>query len=132
MDESLRRALSELLTEILDGPPAESAWLLNPGDAGLLRSLEALDAGTASRPAPAGGASVAAHVDHLRYGFELLNRWSGGRSRTRMRTTRRAGVAGPCVRRNGGSVWKRWGRRAIGGERRFSDRARSTRWNSMD
>jgi hypothetical protein len=25
-----------------------------------------------------GGASIAAHVDHLRYGLELLNRWTRG------------------------------------------------------
>jgi hypothetical protein len=51
--------------------------VLNKGDVGLLRSLDALSAAAASAPAN-GGASIAAHVDHLRYGFELLNRWARG------------------------------------------------------
>lgn len=78
LPEVLHQALADLLSELLHGPPKEFAWMLNPGDAGLLRSLDKLSADDASRPAPAGGASVAAHVDHLRYGFELLNRWSRG------------------------------------------------------
>ena len=51
--------------------------MLNRGDAGLLRSLEKLDAAAASR-VHAGGSSIAAHVDHLRYGLSLLNRWAAG------------------------------------------------------
>ena len=52
--------------------------MLNGGDPGLLRSLDRLSAAAASKPAPAGGASIAAHVDHLCYGLELMLRWSGG------------------------------------------------------
>jgi hypothetical protein len=78
MSAALHIALTDLLTELLDGPPGEAAWLLNPHDPGLFRSLEGLSAEAASRPAPAGGASIAAHVDHLVYGFGLLNRWSAG------------------------------------------------------
>jgi hypothetical protein len=52
--------------------------MLNGGDAGLLRSLDRLSAAAASRPAPAGGASIAAHVDHLCYGLGLMLRWSAG------------------------------------------------------
>jgi hypothetical protein len=70
------KALTTLLTELVDGAAADSGWLLNPRDEGLLRSLERLTASAASEPAPGGGASIAAHVDHLCYGFELLNRWS--------------------------------------------------------
>jgi hypothetical protein len=72
-----RRALSLSLAEILDGPPPEAAYVLNKGDVGLLRSLDALSAEAASAR-PDGGSSIAAHVDHLRYGFELLNRWARG------------------------------------------------------
>jgi hypothetical protein len=51
---------------------------LNPGDPGLLKSLDRLSAADASRLSPEGGASIAAHVDHVLYGFEVLNRWLDG------------------------------------------------------
>jgi hypothetical protein len=66
-----------LLREILYGPAPEAAWILNPGDRGLLASLDQLTAEAASRGRD-GSSSIAAHVDHLRYGLELLNRWSRG------------------------------------------------------
>jgi hypothetical protein len=69
--------LVSLLGELVDGPPGEAAFMLNRGDLGLLRSLDTLTARDASAAVP-GGASVAAHVDHLRYGFSLMNRWSAG------------------------------------------------------
>jgi hypothetical protein len=71
----LTGTLSTLLGELVDGPPGAAAYMLNRGDLGLLRSLDALTARDASS-AVAGGASVAAHVDHLRYGLSLMNRWS--------------------------------------------------------
>ena len=74
----LHDALSTLLRELVYGTAPNEGYILNPGDVGLIRSLERLSAEAASAPAPAGGASIAAHVDHLRYGFELLNRWSQG------------------------------------------------------
>ena len=74
----LHNALSTLLRELVHGTAPKEGYILNPGDVGLIRSLEGLSAEAASAPAPAGGASIAAHVDHLRYGFELLNRWSEG------------------------------------------------------
>ncbi len=77
-DSIFQRALSKLLTEIFDGPPGNEAYLLNPGDVGLLRQLESLDARAASsRPMP-GKTTIAAHVDHVHYGFTLLNRWAAG------------------------------------------------------
>jgi hypothetical protein len=72
-----RRALTLLLAEILDGPSPRAAFVLNRGDRGLLASLDTLSAAAASAR-PRGGASIAAHVDHLRYGFHLLNRWAAG------------------------------------------------------
>jgi hypothetical protein len=75
------RALTETLTtlfgELVDGPPAQAAYMLNRGDPGLLRSLDKLTARDASSAVP-GGATIAAHVDHLRYGLSLMNRWSAG------------------------------------------------------
>jgi hypothetical protein len=73
----VRDALLTLLRELLHGPPGDTAYALNPGDRGLLASLDALSAEAASAR-PDGRASVAAHVDHLRYGFELINRWIDG------------------------------------------------------
>jgi hypothetical protein len=66
-----------LLREVLYGPPKEFAFVLNPGDAGLLASLDKLSAEQASAR-PEGRSSIAAHVDHLAYGFSLLNRWIAG------------------------------------------------------
>src|SRR2546423_13852666 len=51
--------------------------MLNRNDAGLLRSLDKLSATAASTPTPH-GSSIAAHVDHLRYGLSLMNRWAAG------------------------------------------------------
>jgi hypothetical protein len=77
-DAIFQHALCKLLSEIFDGPPASAAYLLNPGDPGLLRQLESIDARTASaRPMP-GKTTIAAHVDHVHYGFMLMNRWAAG------------------------------------------------------
>ena len=52
-DSVFQRALSNMLTEIFDGPPGQEAYLLNPGDLGLLRQLDTIDASAASkRPMP--------------------------------------------------------------------------------
>jgi len=68
--------LTQLFGELVDGVPAESsAFILNPGDAGLLGSLDKLSAADASRSAN-GGATIAAHAQHVRYGVSLMNRWA--------------------------------------------------------
>jgi hypothetical protein len=71
-------AVLNVLNELIEGAAPEAAWILNPEDPGLLKSLDRLSAEQASVTPPSGGASIAAHVDHLRYGLELLNRWSRG------------------------------------------------------
>ena len=77
-DTTFRCALSKLLVEIFNGPPGDEAYILNPGDPGLLRQLESIDASAASsRPMP-GKTTIAAHVDHVHYGLTLLNRWAAG------------------------------------------------------
>jgi len=75
---SLHQTLATLFGELVEGPAAAAAWMLNPGDEGLLRALDKLTADAASSVSPAGGASIAAHVDHVRYGLSLMNRWAGG------------------------------------------------------
>jgi hypothetical protein len=77
----LRNALTTLLSELVDGGVANACFVLNPSDPGLLRSLDRLTAEESSAISPQGGASIAAHVDHLCYGMELLNRWADGDER---------------------------------------------------
>lgn len=66
-----------LMTEALNGPAPGLSNFLNHGDRGLLGSLERLGAREASAR-PSGRSSVASHVEHLRYGLELMNRWAAG------------------------------------------------------
>lgn len=53
------------------------AFVLNPGDSGLLKVLDGLSAASAST-ASHGGGTIAAHADHLRNGLSLMNRWAAG------------------------------------------------------
>src|SRR5687768_18499722 len=77
-DSIFQRALSKMLTEIFNGPPGQEAYVLNPGDPGLLRQLDSIDAaGASNRPMP-GKTTIAAHADHVLYGLTLLNRWAAG------------------------------------------------------
>ena len=77
-DSIFKRALVKLLVEIFEGPPAQEAYVLNPGDAGLLRQLDGIDAGAASARPMAGKTTIAAHADHVHYGLTLMNRWAAG------------------------------------------------------
>ena len=79
-DSVFQRALSRMLAEIFDGPPGEEAYVLNPGDPGLLRQLDTIDARAASERPASGKPTIAAHVDHLHFGLSLLNRWASGES----------------------------------------------------
>ena len=71
--------LLTIFRELVDGSsdPRARTYVLNQGDRGLIGSLYRLSAAAASASHD-GGASIAAHVDHLRYGFSLLNRWADG------------------------------------------------------
>ena len=72
----LHNALATLFSELTEGANTPGgAFILNSGDAGLLRSLDRLAAADASRGLQ-GGATVAAHAQHLRYGLSLMNRWA--------------------------------------------------------
>lgn len=75
---SFASLLHALISELVHGSPDPSArtYILNQGDSGLLVSLDRLSAPAAS--ATRNGPSIAAHVDHLRYGLSLLNRWAAG------------------------------------------------------
>jgi hypothetical protein len=70
------RTLRTLFSELVEGPDRRTgAFVLNTGDAGLLRSLDKLSAADASRSVN-DGATIAAHAQHLRYGLSLMNRWA--------------------------------------------------------
>ena len=53
-------------------------FILNSGDLGLLRSLDAVSCTEASCSMN-GGASLAAHATHVAYGLSLMNRWARDR-----------------------------------------------------
>ena len=67
--------LALLFSELVNGPGDTGAFMLNSGDAGLLRSLDKLSASDASRSVN-GGATIAAHARHVQYGLSLMNRWA--------------------------------------------------------
>lgn len=70
------RALAGLFAELVDGANSRAgAFILNTGDAGLLRSLDKLSVADASRSIN-DGATIAAHAQHVRYGLSLMNRWA--------------------------------------------------------
>jgi hypothetical protein len=73
----LGNTLPILFAELVDGAPKSEAYMLNRGDSGLLNSLDKLSATAASAPTPH-GSTIAAHVDHLRYGLSLMNLWAAG------------------------------------------------------
>ena len=77
-DSIFQRALTKMLTEIFDGPPGDEAYLLNPGDPGLLRQLDSIAASIASQRSMPGKSTIASHADHVHFGLELLNRWAAG------------------------------------------------------
>jgi hypothetical protein len=73
---SIARTLTRLFSELVDGAHEPGgAFMLNSGDIGLLRSLDTLSPAAASRSVN-GGATIAAHAQHLRYGLSLMNRWA--------------------------------------------------------
>jgi hypothetical protein len=77
-DSVFQKAVIKLLVEIFNGPPGDEAYVLNPGDPGLLRQLESIPSGVASAIPISGKSSIAAHADHVQYGLSLLTRWVGG------------------------------------------------------
>ena len=70
-------ALTRLFSELGEGASGDGggAFILNSGDVGLLRSLGKLSASDASRSVN-GGATIAAHAQHVRYGLSLMNQWA--------------------------------------------------------
>lgn len=67
--------LARLFGELVNGTAPTGGFVLNSGDAGLLRSLDKITPEGASR-AVNDGATIAAHAQHVRYGLSLMNRWA--------------------------------------------------------
>ena len=72
--DELTKTLTRLFSELTEGTHPKGGFILNTGDIGLLRSLDKLSATDASQ-STGGGATVAAHAQHLRYGLSLMNDW---------------------------------------------------------
>ena len=74
---NIASSLTTLFSELVDGAkaPVGGNFVLNSGDPGLLASLDKLSAADASRSVH-GGATIAAHAEHVRYGLSLMNRWA--------------------------------------------------------
>lgn len=67
---------ARLFAELTRGAATKGqSFILNTGDVGLVRSLESLSASEASMSAN-GGATIAAHAQHVRFGLSLMNRWA--------------------------------------------------------
>lgn len=76
MTTNVSPTLERLFGELVGGAANEGgAFILNSGDIGLLRSLDKLAAADASRSVD-GGATIAAHAQHVRYGLSLMNKWA--------------------------------------------------------
>jgi uncharacterized damage-inducible protein DinB len=72
------RVLTTLLRETLFRPDSKFAFLLNPGDPGMIDTLRSLSAERASTPPGLGRKPVVSHANHVLYGIELANRALGG------------------------------------------------------
>jgi len=74
--KDISQTLAGLFSELADGTTSGfGPFVLNTGDAGLLRSLDRLSAAEASQSSE-GGATIAAHALHVSYGLSLMNRWA--------------------------------------------------------
>jgi hypothetical protein len=72
----LTSSMAGLFSELTMGPKKPGgAYVLNSGDIGLLASLDKLSSDAASRSTN-GGATIAAHAQHVRYGLSLMNTWA--------------------------------------------------------
>jgi len=75
LTKEISPALARVFSELTVGTTPPGGYVLNRGDVGLLRSLDARSASDASKNVN-GGATIAAHAQHLRYGLSLFNRWA--------------------------------------------------------
>ena len=72
----LASAARQLLTEAFHGASSGSTWFLD--EDGLLATIRELDATQASQAPVPGSASIAAHVEHVRWFVAMLNAFARG------------------------------------------------------
>jgi hypothetical protein len=72
--DEITKTLTRLFGELTDGTHPKGGFILNTGDIGMLKSLDKRSAADASH-AVNGGATIAAHAQHVRYGLSLMNEW---------------------------------------------------------
>ena len=76
MPTTTNAVVAALFAELVDGTTSLGGpFILNTGDDGLLRSLDNLGPDEASRSV-SGGATIAAHAQHVRFGLSLMNQWA--------------------------------------------------------
>ena len=130
-----RRRPARGAAQRVDQRRARPRWVLsvlNGGDTGLLRSLDHLSAAAASAPS-AGGPSIAAHVEHLRYGLSLMNRWAAGENPfPRMLIGRSRGGSRPSPMTNGKASAKHWRWKLPAGGKSYAFRVRCHTSNSAE
>jgi hypothetical protein len=85
MEESVERqlldAVKTLLKETFDGPPEGGSWFTEAEQgSGIFGTLDKFSSDAASRPSPADGAPIAAHVHHIAYYLGIGNAFLRGES----------------------------------------------------
>ena len=76
MPTTTNAVVAALFADLVDGTTSLGGpFILNTGDDGLLRSLDNLGPDEASRSV-SGGATIAAHAQHVRFGLSLMNQWA--------------------------------------------------------
>ncbi len=77
---SFTRAIADLLTEIgIDPPNPKGTWIVsNKSGAGMLASIDLLDARAASRVPPGCANAIAGHVGHMIFALDLFTRAARG------------------------------------------------------
>jgi len=77
--ETFVQVVTELFSEAYEGPQHAYTWFVdNDPGAGLLGTLARLPAEAASRPTVPGGATIAAHAEHLRWSLAMANAFARG------------------------------------------------------
>lgn len=75
LEERLVNAVTTLLDESFECPRGNSSWYTDVDPkAGILSRLEDVSSAAASTTPRSDGASIVAHVEHLRFSLELANR----------------------------------------------------------
>jgi hypothetical protein len=77
-DNPLEIRVLTTLRETLFRPDSKFAFLLNPGDLGMVDTLRSLSAERASTAPGPGRKPVVSHANHVLYGIELANRALSG------------------------------------------------------